>query len=528
MKQKATNKLSTGLFVLIVLGILVLVNLIGVRVFGRLDLTEDGRYSLSDASKNMMKNLDDKVHAKAYFTAELPAPYNSHTRFVRDLFEEYAAYSRGNFQFEFIDPGEDETVRQEMMLLGIPPVQIQEIRNDKFEVKQAFLGIVFYYADKKETIPVVRSTHNLEYEITSTIRKLTADNLKTVAFVQGHGEPVLREEIKKPLEYIEKNFKIVPLNLKEEDEIAPEIEALIIISPKEKFDDKELFLIDQFIMKGKTVAFFLDAVDIDLQRFQAKNIELGIDRLIEHYGITLNKNLVVDAQNKRINVASQQGMYRIQNIVNYPLFPVITNFDEESTLMQKIEALPLPFVSTLDISSDSESVDYTVLGRTSPRSWLQTGAYQINPMSEYQPEDAGRQGPFPVMAMAKGSFTSYYADKLAQANPDKPYLSDPSRVLTKSEDTRILVFGDGSFAKDEFSEPTSVVFFADCVDWLLQDDALISIRGRGITDKPIAELENWERSAVKYLNMIGIPFLFILFGLIRWTIRRAKRKGFEL
>ena len=206
MKTTTKNHALTGLFLLVVVGILILVNVLAGRLFVRADLTRDGLYSLSKGSKDLMAKLDDKVTATAYFTSDLPAPYNLHAQFVQDLFEEYAAYSKGRFTFEVKDPGTADENKTEMMQLGIPPVQIQEIKNDKFEVKQAFLGIVISYADKKEILPVIKSIDNLEYEMTSSIRKLVASKLKKVGFLAGHGEPSLTEDLKQAVELISKNY----------------------------------------------------------------------------------------------------------------------------------------------------------------------------------------------------------------------------------------------------------------------------------------------------------------------------------
>ena len=533
MQKKATSQqLSDGLFILIVVLIIVAVNIISTMLFGRLDLTENKMYSLSDASKNLMRNMDDKIFAKAYFTEGLPAPYNSHVEFVKDLFEEYSAYSGGKFKFEFIDPSEDENSQQNMMIQGIQPAQVQEIRNDKFEVIQAYLGIVFYYADKKEVIPFIRSATGLEYEITSTIRKLIADKLKIVGFLQGHEEPSPRETMKRTLVHIEKNYKLDIVNMTEGEKksIPDEIGTLVIVSPKKKIPEKELFQIDQFLMKGKTIAFFTDAVDVQTKTFQASNINTGLNKLMKYYGISVNSDLVSDLQSQRINVATQQGMMRMTQIIEYPLIPVITDLDRDNTLTERLRALSLPFPSSLEIAADTEKVKYTVLGRTTDRSWLQTGQYTINPRQRevFSPSSSSKMGPFPMLAYAKGRFKSYFANQAGISNPYMPFLSDPASILKESPETRILVTGDGSFVQDEYGDATNSIFFANCIDWLLQDDALISIRSRGLQNKPIIELESWERNSLKYLNMIGVPIFFILAGLIRWLLRRARRKGFQM
>ncbi len=525
MKEKTVSKTSTGIFIVMVIGILVLVNIVSARLFGRLDLTEDQRFSLADSSKEIMAGLDDQVYAKAYFTADLPAPYNGLARFVRDLFEEYSAYSKGKFQFEFIDPGEDEGQRGEMMMLGIPPVQIQEIRDDKFQVRQVYLGIVFYFADKKEVIPIVKSTVGLEYDITSAIKKLTADKLRTVAIMQGYGTPDYNEQMRGITQALSHDFKAVPIDLSSNaaDKL-DEADTLLIVNPTSEIPDEQLYLIDQFLMKGRTLAFLTNNIDVNIQETRAKKVSTGLEKLLQAYGFTIKDDLLLDLQNKRINVSSQQGMYQIRNIINYPLIPVITDFDPENVLTSRLDALGLPFMSSLVVSPDTEKVTYQVLGRTSPRSWSQSGVFNINPMEDLSPKGESEMGPFSVIASAKGKFTSYFAKKANESNG----IVDSERFLSESPETRILVVSGGNFVTDQFGDPNNIVFITNCVDWLVQDNALISIRGRGIQSKPIAELENWERDAIKYLNLIGVPLFFILYGLFRWQMRKARKRGLQL
>ena len=150
--RKNDRKTQTLIRLGIVLAILILLNIVSVRWFGRIDMTANGQFTLADASKRLMQSLDDKVTVKAYFTEDLPAPYNNHRRMLLDQLNEYRAYSKGNFQFEFIDPS-GEKGEKEAQQQGIGPVQVQVVKEDKFEVKRAYMGLVFLYEDRKEVLP---------------------------------------------------------------------------------------------------------------------------------------------------------------------------------------------------------------------------------------------------------------------------------------------------------------------------------------------------------------------------------------
>ncbi|MEK6571889.1 MAG: GldG family protein, partial [Bacteroidota bacterium] len=149
-----SQRRQTIIRLVLILGIIALLNIIAVRVFTRFDLTKSKMYTLSDASKTLVKSLDDKYLVKAYFTSDLPAPYNNNRRYLQDQLDEYRAYARGNFQYEFIDPSKKEDIEQEAQRYGIPPVQVQVLKEDKLQIEKAYMGLVFLYGDKQERLPV--------------------------------------------------------------------------------------------------------------------------------------------------------------------------------------------------------------------------------------------------------------------------------------------------------------------------------------------------------------------------------------
>jgi len=187
MKDKKTQALIR---VVLILGILVLVNFISVRLFGRLDLTKAGVHTLSDASRNLVGSLDDRVTVKAYFTEDLPAPYNSYRRSVLDILNEYKAYSKGNLTFEFINP-KGEKGEQNAREQGIAPAQVNVFKEDKLEVARAYFGLVFLYEDRKEVLAAVQNLSSLEYDISSALKKLVTRTKKKIGYTTGHQESAL-------------------------------------------------------------------------------------------------------------------------------------------------------------------------------------------------------------------------------------------------------------------------------------------------------------------------------------------------
>ena len=164
----------------IYLVVIVLVNMAGATLFFRTDLTREGIYSLSPESKNVVSTLTEPLTIKAFFTKNLPAPYNSSEQYLRDLLEEYAIQGNKNFNYTIYEvspqdtdtAGKDSKERKLAESYGIMPIQIQDVEKDEVKFKQAYMGLVILHGDMVEKIPTISSTDQLEYDLTTAILKL--------------------------------------------------------------------------------------------------------------------------------------------------------------------------------------------------------------------------------------------------------------------------------------------------------------------------------------------------------------------
>ena len=158
-------KKSLWINIVIIAVIIIVLNLISVSMFHRFDLSKGSMFSLSKTSKSTLEDLSDRLVVKAYFSSNLPPEYADARRYTKDLLDEYSAYSKGKLKFEFIDPGSETELKEEAQKNMISPVQMRINENDKFEVRDVYMGLAFLYQGKTETIPLVQKTQGLEYEI---------------------------------------------------------------------------------------------------------------------------------------------------------------------------------------------------------------------------------------------------------------------------------------------------------------------------------------------------------------------------
>jgi len=464
-----------------------------------------------------VRDLDDRVTVKAYFTEDLPAPYNSNRRAVLDILNDYKAYSKGNLHYEFISP-EGEKSEREAQQAGIPPVEVQVVNEDKFEVKRAFLGLVMMYEDRKEVLPVIQNLGSLEYDISAAIKRLTSQTKKRIGYTTGHGETELAS-MQRANQEINAQYETVPVDLSSNTaEIPQDLAALLIIAPQKKFSDTAKYQIDQYIMRGGKAAFLLNKMNVDLnaQYKIAQAVDLGLEDMLENYGIRINGDLVRDAQCASITVMQQQGQFQMRSQVPFPYLPNAANVDRSNPIVKDLQGLIFYFVSSLDTTlAANKGLNAEVLVRSSKHSGRQSGFVMLDPFHRYTPEELAEAN-IPLAAVVSGSFKSFYEGKAFIPQS------------TKSPETRLIVVGDGDFMKDDFAgNRGNLTFFINIVDYLADDAGLITIRSKNIAQPPLEQISDGTKKLLKYGNLLLPPFLVIGYGLLRWRRRVALKRSFE-
>lgn len=538
MKKENIFKFKQGVgsvvSVLTILGILIVLNFLVYRIFVRIDLSRGHVYSLSKATKKMIVNLDDPVIIKAFFSRNLPPPYNSNRRYIKDLLSEYKTYSKGKIKIQFIDPSEDEKIRLEAQMTGIAPVRITQVESDKYEMKEAYMGLVFLYEDKKEIIPFINQTGTLEYDITSRIKKITQSSKKSLGFLTGNSETDIFKELPQIGQFLSEQYTLKNISFKE-DKKNPPIDALVVLLPKEKLSDWEKYKIDQLLMQGKPVAFLLGRTEVDLQTFQAKAIDDGLDDLLKHFGVEIRKGLVLDPQCQMVTLQTRRGLFTVNNMVKYLFFPLVTSFKKDNLIVKGLERVTFPFINPIkvkDFSSEKgkdtekKDLEIEILAQSSEKSWYKENPGDLNPLRKYRPSPDDETGPFDLAVIIKGSFDSFYAGKEIPSAPGENVADKKEELIKQGLSTRLLVVGNARFVN--MGDQAGVNFFLNIVDWLAQDEALISIRSKEIVYRPLKEISKGWRRVVKYIDIFFVPSMLIVFGLVWWRIRRFRRGNLTL
>jgi ABC-2 type transport system permease protein len=535
-KRKHSTYASSTTLVILVLAVLAIINFLSYRRFARVDLTDAKEYTVSRSTKQVLGELDDIVNLTLYFSKKLP-PYMGTLRDrVMDMLAEYRAYGRGNVELNLVDPADDPDVERQVRMMGIPQVQLDIIEKDKRQVTNAYMGLAILYEDKKEIIPVVRGTSTLEYELTSSILKVTADEPKTVGILTRY-EPDeftgLYEQIRTDLL---RQYQIRRLELGKGDGVPEEISTLVLLSPKE-LTDRQRFEIDQFLMRGGTLIALVDPMELSEIELKATRMNANVADMLEHYGVRVNSDMVLD-QKYNSMAGFARGFMRFA--IPYVFWPKIvrSGFDQSNPVVNRLEALTLPWTSSLestisDPDSGEATREFSALAKTSEMSWTTRNFDNLDPSQTLQPQPSAMKQHV-VVALVRGTFDSFFKDKEipapnAEGDEEAPAVPPVEDVIEHSPSTSILVVGDAHFINDRFVQqfPENKTFFLNAVDHLTMGDRLIGIRSRPVMERPLKEISEHQKALDRFLGTYAVPILVAVFGLVRLHLRKQQKKVFE-
>jgi ABC-2 type transport system permease protein len=570
--NKRTRAASESLaFLGIVAVSLVLLNILGVFFFGRLDVSQNRLFSLSEGSKRVVSGLEDTLEISAYFTKDLPPPFNATERYVRDILDEYAAASGGKVKVTFINPDSDEA-RQAAETDGVQKVAHQKIDNDAVQVVEGYRGIVFKYLGDRRAIAAVEGTDGLEYEITQTLKQLTGEKVK-IGVLGGHEGPTVADKLN-TIKTLLPIYELV--DVQATAPIDASIRALLVVGPETPLTEDELRNIDAYVMNGGSLGVFGGTVKIAQEQTElsAKPADAGLNRLLEKWGVKMRSELVADAQCGQMPMRTQLG---ISIPVPYPPMPIVA-FDEKQAshaVLFRLQQALMPFATPLKLTGalkDDKQVKTTVLAQSSKNSWLLKGdSIDLKPRNPREWSPSAYDGPQPLVVALEGKLPSAFAAEAVSSSAGGAP-AGPKGPARATKDVHVLVLASNSLLRDDFLPPPErmgdqamgfVALPLNAIDWLAQEDELIAIRAKNV-EEPLIEvpatvkeaeveattaakegdkdgteaalakrkgaLEDWDAKKARFriFNITLMPILFIAFGVIRWQVRRKRRANISL
>ncbi len=491
-KQRETRRrLQLGTALIVVT--LVVVNLFGRYIGGRLDLTPGNAYTLSSATKTLVRGLDDVLTITYYVSKEVPHGIEFMKRDVEDMLRDLRRAGDGNVRVVTVDPGRDDEGAQEARSAGVQPVQFNVVGEGALSVTEGYLGLAFQYADAQEAIPVVQRSDDLEFQIASLVRSMVYTDQSVVGFIEQQSPSgATYNQFRQALA---QQYEVRTVTVEDSTPIADDIETLIMAGAPMFLSDTQAMRFEEFFERGGGALVMASGMALQQQGLMASPQPVGWNRILAPFGVSIQPDLAFDlASNDFFPVTVGGG----RAFLPYP-FWVRAVSTRAAPPNRGVESATFPWVSTVAVA-DSAAHMVTPLFTTTEAGGVESGQAFVAPQREYSQDDLGVR----VLAVLVN-----------------PLASDSSDLQG-----RVVVIGNNDFLSDGAVQrwPGGFVFALNAVDWLAQDEALIAIRSKNRQPPSLAFESDTLRDFVKWGNIVGVPLLLVFVGALR-LVRRRRRIG---
>ncbi|HPL02674.1 MAG TPA: gliding motility-associated ABC transporter substrate-binding protein GldG [Bacteroidales bacterium] len=549
---------------IVILG-LIAINIIASFLYFRIDLTSEKRYSLSPATKNVLKNLDDYVYFQVFLDGNLSPSYKRLQKTIIETLDEFKAYNKRLIKYDLIDPakGKDEaTLRnylKELEYRGLVPsidYEMSETGTSENVVwpcaivtyKGREIPINFIYSNipgSKEEL-INDAIENTEYKLIDGIYRITLQEKSKIAFIKGHGElDVL--EINDLALALQDYYIVSQIPINHQLKALDEYKAIIIAAPDSTFDEMDKFIIDQYIMKGGRVLWLIDGALADMDSLQSKSDilaipnDINLDDILFNYGARVNKDLVMDYHSAQIPVKTGQVGNQPQfSLFNWYFFPTVANI-KGHPIVRNINDIKFEFASSIDTIAKPGIRKTILLSSGNYSRLLNTPSIiSLNFLRIKADRSFFNRSNIPMAVLLEGSFTSLYKDRI----PDTIAKDPDIRFTETSKPNRMIIIGDGNVAKNQvvfrqgkyipyplgYDRYTGIMygnreFLLNCVNYLLDEADIISIRNRDINirllDKRKVEIN---LAIIRTINIVVPILLVCLAGVIIYFFRKRSYK----
>ena len=541
-------------FLLFGLGLLLL-NVLSVFVYTRVDLTEDKRYTLSDGTRQLLGTLPARIHVDVFLTGTLPPGFKRLETAVRETLGEFEAEAGNKLSFRFIDPISGTSEKQlerlgKLAKLGLQPTNLFANQGGTRTEQLIVPGAVISYEGKEVGVLLLKgnkaaspaeqlnqSYEGVEYQLAAAIRRLTQPegSRRRVGLVFGHTQ-VSPERFSDLLASIQEQYDLFFVDLRKPGPVEG-VDAMLVLKPDQPFSENDVYKVDQYVVNGGNALFFVDGTRVDsvgMQGSYAQPMPLGLDDLFFNWGARINRNVVKDLTSGQIplNVGTLGDKPNVQ-LVPWRFYPVLNSFGN-SPITRNMDALYSRFLSTID-TVRAKGIQKTVLLKTSPY----TTVLNVPTLISYnearqQPDPATYTGGVRMAGvLLEGQFTSLYANQLL---PDSLARQFKAKALVGT----VLICADGDlvvndvdykrkaplplgydrFTRTQFANKE---FVLNAIDYLTDPDGVIVARSKEVPLRPLDAVKlGQERTWWQAINVL-VPLVLLAIGGLIWQFIRRRR-----
>ena len=516
----------------------------------RWDMTDDKHYSLSEASKTLLKQTDAPIEVTLLLDGDLNAGFRRLKKATEETVEEMAVYAQiTNHKSQITNIGDS---------LGLSPIVIHEReQNGKTAQTTVYPYALMSYKGKRAVVTLLKNTRGLsgeenlnasieqlEFAFMEALHLLTQTQTPRVAILEGHGEPD-EAHTYDLMSALSKYFAVDRGSIVEsgesrvESHILDGYQAVLILAPQTAFSDAERFIIDQYIMRGGAVLWALNGVQLSEEILQKDGftpiipLDLGLTDLLFRYGVRINPALVQDVQCLPIpvNVSSDAEHPNFQPMP-WTYAPLLLT-SQGSPITKNMGQVMSTFVSPIDAVGGEDGIEKRILLATSTASRVTATPGEVN-LSDMNPDMSEFKYQYvPVAVSLEGTFSSAYAHRMVPdgVETDEPIrktgvptrqvvIASGSIVINELQKNQALPMGYDRYSGMQFSNRDMVV---NAVLWLTDSEGLIALREKDIALRLLNDKRaHDERMKIQLISTICPVAVLALIGGIVFVIRKRR------
>jgi gliding-associated putative ABC transporter substrate-binding component GldG len=565
------HKIAAGrLWLPLVIIFLVLINWFAASFHTGIDFTDEKRFTLSPSTKSVLRNLDSTVNITVFLAGDIKSEFKKLSNSTKELLENFKNYGGQNIQYQFEIPGDglDDSAKaqvfESLIAMGLRPTnqKVQVKEGEGKDQRQIFPGAIVRYGDRSFAIDLLqgqvqKNTFNsddildktalnsaealLEYKFANAIQKLTQKEIPVVAYAYGNGEPPFGFlPVNDVFKTLGENFIVDTVNIKTQPFIPREYSAVVIVKPLDQFSEDDKFKLDQYVMNGGRLLFFIDALYAERDSLQkgdqvAYARDLNLSDLLFRFGVRINPDLVADKHSDKIPViVGNVGGQDQKQWLPWPFFPLLQPGSGHPIVKNQADVLS-QFANSID-TVEAKGITKTILLSTSNNSYaLQTPArIELNSLQTEEDIKKYNRKNIPVAVLLEGMFTSLFANRASQAQLDTLRAYDILFLRESKENGKIIVVSDADIVVNQVSEIVGPLpmgmnkesriqysnrdFFLTCTEYLANNNNILDAKGKDYTLRLLdMQKVSSEKTAWQVIN-IAVPVLLVgLFaGLYQW------------
>ncbi|MBU3713811.1 MAG: gliding motility-associated ABC transporter substrate-binding protein GldG [Ferruginibacter sp.] len=554
--------------------LLIAINWVASVKHTRIDLTNEKRFTISKDSRTILRSMEEPVRIEVLLKGEYPGWYKRISSVTQDFLSEAKEIAGLNLQYKFVSPSDTfpgmgisyaEKIENDQRFFDfLQPINLTSQLKEGQQQSWAYPIAIVHYKDTFNYVSLlpakVKSLSDdnaaivinsieamMEYKIVNAIGKITKNKKPIIGYAIGNGEPVEYETFDMVENAIKPNYDFFTVNLLGQSQIPKEMNALLLVKPKEKFGEYEKLKLDQYIMNGGKVFMCIDRLDAETDSLEIKNEVIAYDRGLNiedqlfKYGVRINTDLIMDLQCDYLPFdISGNGQFEL---LPWNYFPLLNSANNHS-INKNLGLVSGRFVNSID-TVDAKGIRKTVLLYSSPNARkIGTPALISGAQNVIAPQDQKYRTPdIPAAVLLEGKFSSLYANRLTAVMNDSIKKNGGVFKSVCAEDNKMIVVSDGDIVLNEkfnniptpmgtnkytFDPNRSFTFsnkdfLLNCLDYLVDENGIIEAKSKDYTPYLLdAKKTESEKYFWQSINIIVPVSMVVIFAAVFVFVRKRK------